>query len=103
MIMPVPMAERSEARTAFGRSNTGIVGSNPTRGMDEFGFFCVVLSCGWVEALRRIDPPSKEPYQLSNRCTSFRKINSELEQANRPNPWKDDDDMMIIKWITLNR
>jgi hypothetical protein len=28
------MAERSEARTVFGRSNTGIVGSNPTRGMD---------------------------------------------------------------------
>jgi hypothetical protein len=30
----VPMAERSEARTVSGRSNTGIMGSNPTRGMD---------------------------------------------------------------------
>jgi hypothetical protein len=28
-----------------GRSNTGIVGSNPARGMDVFAFFCVVLSC----------------------------------------------------------
>jgi hypothetical protein len=38
----VPMAERSEERTVFGRSNIGIVGSNPTRGMDvcpRFFFF----------------------------------------------------------------
>jgi len=32
--MPVPVAAQSEARTIFGRSNTGIVGLNPTRGMD---------------------------------------------------------------------
>jgi hypothetical protein len=55
-------------------------------------FFCVVLSCVWVEDLRRADPPSKESYQLSNRLISFSEIVSELEQAKRPNPWNDDDD-----------
>jgi hypothetical protein len=39
---PDPMAERSEARTVFGRSNTGIVGSNPTRGMDVCPRFSVL-------------------------------------------------------------
>jgi hypothetical protein len=40
------MAGRSEARTVFGRSNTGIVGSKPTRDMDVSPVFvCVVLSC----------------------------------------------------------
>jgi hypothetical protein len=34
LVRPVPVAERSEARTVLGRLNTGIVGSNPTRGMD---------------------------------------------------------------------
>jgi hypothetical protein len=34
VILPVPMAERSETRTVFGRSNTWIVGSNPTREMN---------------------------------------------------------------------
>jgi hypothetical protein len=53
--------------------------------------FCIVLSCVQLEALRRADHPAKEFYQLFNRFISFRKINSETEQAKRPNPWKDDD------------
>jgi hypothetical protein len=74
------MAARSEART--GRSNTEIVGSNHTRGME-----------------RRADPPSKESYQLSSRFTSFRKINSETEQAKRRNSWKTMMmRMMNLKW-----
>jgi hypothetical protein len=32
--LPVSMTERSKASTVFGRSNIGIAGSNPTRGMD---------------------------------------------------------------------
>jgi hypothetical protein len=32
--VPVLMAERSETRTALGRSKTGIADSNPARGMD---------------------------------------------------------------------
>jgi hypothetical protein len=31
---PVTVAERSKACTAFTRSKAGIVGSNPTKGMD---------------------------------------------------------------------
>jgi hypothetical protein len=42
--MPVPMAERSEARTFFGRSKTVIVGLNPTRGMDVCPDFSVLCS-----------------------------------------------------------
>jgi hypothetical protein len=37
------MAAQSKARTAFDRSNTGIAGSNPGRGMDvcpRFAVFC---------------------------------------------------------------
>jgi hypothetical protein len=33
-------------------------------------FLCVVLSCVLVKSLRRVDHPSKESYQMSNRCTS---------------------------------
>jgi hypothetical protein len=33
-IMPVTVAERSEACTVFARSQAGIVVSNPTQGMD---------------------------------------------------------------------
>jgi hypothetical protein len=42
MKLLVPMAERSEARTVFGRSNTVIVGSNPSRGMDMRPRFSVL-------------------------------------------------------------
>jgi hypothetical protein len=44
---PIRVAARSKARNVFARSNTGIVGSNPTRGMDVCPrFFCVcVILC----------------------------------------------------------
>jgi hypothetical protein len=38
---PIRVAVRSKAWTVFTHSNTGVVGSNPTRGMD----FCVRLFC----------------------------------------------------------
>jgi hypothetical protein len=44
LFRPVRVAAPSEARTVFSRSNTGIVVSIPTRGMDMSAFFCVVLS-----------------------------------------------------------
>jgi len=40
MVIVVPNG-RSEVRTVFGRSNTGIVGSNPIRGMDVCQRFSV--------------------------------------------------------------
>jgi hypothetical protein len=40
------MAARSKSSTVFGRSNIGIAGSNPARGMNVCLRFCVfVLSC----------------------------------------------------------
>jgi hypothetical protein len=65
--MPITVAARSKAWTVFARSNAGIVGSNPTQGMDVC-IVCVyslfVLFYVKVEAFRRADPPSKEYYQL---------------------------------------
>jgi hypothetical protein len=51
------MAEHSGRGVyVFGRSNTGIVGSNSTRGMDVcFCLFCVLC---YLAALRLADPPS---------------------------------------------
>jgi hypothetical protein len=40
--LPVPVAERSEARNVFDRSNIGITVSNPTRGMDVCPRFSVL-------------------------------------------------------------
>jgi hypothetical protein len=48
--MPITVAALSKAWTVFARSNAGIVGSNPTRGMDVcvcvYSVFCVVLCVG---------------------------------------------------------
>jgi hypothetical protein len=48
---PITVAACSKARTVFARSNTGIVGSNPTRDMDVCVYSVFVLgSClatGW--------------------------------------------------------
>jgi hypothetical protein len=45
-------------------------------------FFCVALSCVYVEALRRADPPSKESYQMTkNNLISFR---SQILNRKRP-------------------
>jgi hypothetical protein len=56
----ITVAARFKAWTVFARSNTGVVGSNATRGIDV----CVRLFCVQIEALRRVDPPSKESYRL---------------------------------------
>jgi hypothetical protein len=41
LIVPVTVVERCKSSIVFARSNTGIVGSNPTQGMDV----CVRLFC----------------------------------------------------------
>jgi hypothetical protein len=48
-VQPVTVAERSKAWTVFARSEAGIVGSNPTKGMDVWcvcvcAFFCVYVA-----------------------------------------------------------
>jgi hypothetical protein len=42
---PVTVAERSRARTVFARSEAGIMGSNPTQGMD---LWCVYVFILWL-------------------------------------------------------
>jgi hypothetical protein len=50
----------------FFRSNAGMVGSNPTEGMDVcVRLFCVCVVLCKVAALRRADPSSKKSYRLS--------------------------------------
>jgi hypothetical protein len=55
---PITVAARSKAWTVFARSNTGIVGLNPTQGMDVCAFILFVLLFVQLAALRRADPPS---------------------------------------------
>jgi hypothetical protein len=63
--MPITVAAQSKAWTVFVLSKTGIVGSNPTLGMDVcVRLFCVCAVCAQVAALRRVHPPSKESYRL---------------------------------------
>jgi hypothetical protein len=59
------MAERSEASTVYGRSNTGIAASNTAQGMDVCPRSSVLCCPVSVEALRWTDPPPKESYEMS--------------------------------------
>jgi hypothetical protein len=43
LIGPVTVAECSKACTVFARSEAGIVGSNPTQGMDFWGVYAFIL------------------------------------------------------------
>jgi hypothetical protein len=43
---PITVAERSKACTVFARSEAGIVGSNPTQGMDVWYMYVFILCLG---------------------------------------------------------
>jgi hypothetical protein len=49
--MPIAVAARPKARTVFARSNTEIVDSNPTGGMDV----CVFVLCVFIQCLPRVE------------------------------------------------
>jgi hypothetical protein len=67
---PITVAARSKACSVFARLNTGIVGSNPTRGMISVCVYSVfVLFCVYEAGLRRADSPFKESYRL---CTDYK-------------------------------
>jgi hypothetical protein len=74
-MLPITVAMRSKAWTVFIRSNTGILGSNPTWGMDVcMHLFCVcAVLYVQVAALRRADLPSEESYRL---CKKIKKLKS---------------------------
>jgi hypothetical protein len=44
-LSPITVAAQFKAWTVFARSNAGIMGSNPTQGMDVCMFILFVLSC----------------------------------------------------------
>jgi hypothetical protein len=46
MVFQADHSGRAKARHVFARSNTGIVGSNPTQGMDVCAYFVFVLGSG---------------------------------------------------------
>jgi hypothetical protein len=59
-------AARSNAWTGFARSNTGVVGSNPTRGIDVgVRLFCVCAGLCVGSGLATGWSPSKGSYLLS--------------------------------------
>jgi hypothetical protein len=83
--MPITVAARSKTSDVFGRSNTGIVGSNPTRSTDVCQRFSVfVLSCvgsGLATGLiTRPRGPAVYKIQISEL------INSDWTLAREPNP-----------------
>jgi hypothetical protein len=63
--VPITVAERSKSCTAFARSEAGIVGSNPTQGMDVWCMCVFLCLCTGKEVLRRADHPPKESYRMS--------------------------------------
>jgi len=83
------VAARSKAHTFLDSSSSGIVGSNPTRGMDICTICYVLCSLVTVEALQWTDPPSKESYQNVYKRFHIVKSNSESKQARGPNVWNE--------------
>jgi hypothetical protein len=96
-VTPITVAARSKAWTVFARSNTGIVGSNPTRGMDVcVRLFCVcVVLCvgsglvkgcspvqGVLPTVYRIKELKKRP--RSNKSTAEPQIDSEVTMPQTP-------------------
>jgi hypothetical protein len=74
--MSITVATQSKAWTVFCGSNTGIVGSNPTQGMDVcVRLFCVGsdLASGWT--------PPKESYRLCKKIKKLKKQGRAIAQA----------------------
>jgi hypothetical protein len=87
-VEPITVAARSKGWTVFTPLNTGIVGSNPTQGMDicvRLFFLCAVL-CVQVAALRRADPPSKQSHRMCKRSRNWKAAKG-LQRA--VEPWMD--------------
>jgi hypothetical protein len=66
------MAARSQEPMVLGRSNSGIVGSNPAQGMDEWTHFPMLCFTVYTEALRWTHLSSKESYKNVYKIYRFR-------------------------------
>jgi hypothetical protein len=101
MLRPIAVAARSKAWTVFSRLNAGIVGSNPTRGMDVcMRLFCVCvvlyvgsgLATGWfpvqgvlltvyrIKKLKKRPRPNK---RLENRKNKLRGLSPQAKYTDR--------------------
>jgi hypothetical protein len=81
------MAARSKARTDFNRSNIGIVGSNPARGMEvSSASFCIVLSCVCSGLATGRSPVQGVLLNAKKYIRKFHKSKLKSENARRPNP-----------------
>jgi hypothetical protein len=81
---PITVAVRSKACIAFAPSNTGIVSSNPIRGMDScvrLFFVCAVLCAGSVLGA---DPPSEASYRLCKKDQGIEKAARVQQRAVEP-------------------
>jgi hypothetical protein len=79
------MAARSKTRTVFARSNTEIMGSNPTRGMDVGVCSVCVYSClTRVEAGKNtsnVIPASRKRRQKGNPVVSGETVPADLREG----------------------
>jgi hypothetical protein len=69
--LPITVAARSKAWTVFVRSNTGLVGSDPTRGMDVclrlfYVYFVLCVGSGLVTGLSPVQGFLVRVYRLRN-------------------------------------
>jgi hypothetical protein len=67
------VASRCKASTVFARSDTGILGSNPTGGMDDYVcLFCVCAVLCVVSGLVTPDPTSNKCLQIVYRVKKLK-------------------------------
>jgi hypothetical protein len=65
VLMPTAVVALSESWTAFSLPKIKVLDSNSTPGINVCAsLFRILLALVYVAALRRADPPSKEPYRL---------------------------------------
>jgi hypothetical protein len=94
MEIPITVAAQSKAWTVFARSNTDIVGSNPTQGMDDcVHLFCVCVVLCVGSALRRVYHSSEQSYRLCNKDYETEEEAMAQQRAVKPlmNEW-------LIQW-----
>jgi hypothetical protein len=95
------VAARARAWIIFPHSNTGVVGSNPTQGMDvcvRWFCVCVVLCVG-----RGLDPPSKGSYWLCVGSRNWKSGQGPTKGCSSLKLWIGESEHLAFKLRVLNR